>query len=63
MSTKVDLMSPEEMADPSVSAHRLLSGPRAQLYEGFEPPFYVVSRYRDVSEVLMNPETFISGKG
>ncbi|MBI1178971.1 MAG: cytochrome P450 [Alphaproteobacteria bacterium] len=59
----LDLMGAEEMADPAVSAARLLSGDRARLYEGFDPPFYVLSRYRDVSAALLDPARFLSGHG
>lgn len=59
----LDLMSPEEMTDPALSAQKLLSGPRCRRYELFEPPFFVVSRYEDVTRILRDPETFLSGHG
>ncbi|MDH3640539.1 MAG: cytochrome P450 [Gammaproteobacteria bacterium] len=63
MDDALDLMSAEEMADPAVSARRLLAGPRARYYPGFAPPFYVVSRHADVSDVLRDPQLFLSGHG
>jgi len=59
----LDLMSPEEMSDPSLSAQRLLSGPRCRRYERFEPPFFIVSRYEDIQRILRDPDTFLSGHG
>jgi cytochrome P450 len=59
----LNLMGPEEMADPAVSARRLLAGPRVRSYAGFEPPFYIVSRYRDVNTILRDPRRFVSGHG
>ncbi len=63
MDDGLDLMGAREMADPSVLAQRLLSGDRCRLYEGFDPPFYIVSRYQDVNDVLLDPARFISGLG
>ena len=59
----LNLMGPEEMADPAVSARRLLAGARVRSYAGFEPPFYIVSRYRDVNTILRDPRRFVSGHG
>ncbi|MBI1179892.1 MAG: cytochrome P450 [Alphaproteobacteria bacterium] len=59
----LDFLSPEEMADPSVTIRRLYAGDRCRLYEKFEPPFFVVSRFEDVNHVLMNPTRFLSGHG
>lgn len=59
----LDLMSAAELADPGSSARKLHAGPRCRLYERFDPPFYILSRYDDVEGVLRDPETFISGKG
>ncbi len=59
----LNLMGPEEMADPAISAQRLLAGHRVRYYPGFEPPFYIVSRYRDVNAVLRDPKRFLSGHG
>lgn len=63
MDDELDLMGPEEMADPAVSARRLLEGPRCRLYSGFDPPFYIASRYDDVSAILRDPGRFLSGHG
>ncbi|MCC5887948.1 MAG: cytochrome P450 [Gammaproteobacteria bacterium] len=59
----LDLMAADEMADPTISAGKLLAGPRCRRYDRFEPPFYIVSRYEDVERVLREPETFVSGHG
>lgn len=59
----IDLMSEEAMADPGLVAKALLSGDRVARYEAFDPPFYIVSRYEDVSQVLRQPEVFVSGQG
>ena len=63
MDDALDLMGPEEMADPAISARRLLGGSRCRFYPGFEPPFYIVSRYDDVGAVLRDPDRFLSGYG
>ena len=59
----LDFLSEAEMADPGVSISRLHDGARCRLYERFDPPFYVVSRFEDVNHVLMNPTRFLSGSG
>ena len=59
----LDLLSDAEMADPSLTARKLHAGPPCVLYERFEPPFYVLSRYDDVNAVLRDPQTFVSGHG
>ncbi len=51
------------MTDHSVVTRALLEGPRVLRYEGFDPAFYVVSRYEDIDQVLRNPEHFVSGMG
>ena len=63
MPNMLDLMSAEEMADPAVSAQKLFGGERCHYYDRFDPPFYILSRYRDVSDVLLAPERFLSGHG
>ena len=63
MSNKLDLMGPEEVADPAVSARKLHAGERCPVYNGFEPPFRVAYRFEDVSDVLLAPSQYISGKG
>ena len=37
--------------------------PRAFLYEKYDPPFYILSRYDDVTDALLDSETFIEGFG
>ena len=54
----MDLMSPEEMEDPSITARSLLAGERAYLYEKYNPPFYILSRYEDVNNALLDAETY-----
>ena len=61
--SEINLMGPDEMEDPSVSARKLLNGPRAFLYEKYDPPFYILSRYDDVASALLDSETFIEGFG
>ncbi len=63
MSNEVDLLSAEELADPSVTAAKLLNGERAYYYEKFDPPFYILSRYDDVNTALLDAETFLEGFG
>ncbi len=63
MADVLDLMGPDEMADPGLSAARLLAGDRCRRYEGFEPPFYILSRYDDIADTLLDPSTFVSGHG
>ena len=60
---KLDLLSEEEMLDPSVSAEKLLNGERAFYYDKFDPPFYILSRYNDIDKALRDPETFLEGYG
>ena len=59
----VDLLSEQELKDPSVTAAKLLSQHRAYLYKKFDPPFFIFSRYDDVNEALLDSETFIEGFG
>ena len=59
----IDMMSAEAMADPALVARELLAGDRVVFYEGFTPPFYIVSRYADVDSVLRQPDAFVSGQG
>lgn len=60
---KVNLMSDEEMNDPSISASKLLNGDRIYKYELYEPPFYILSRYEDLNYALREPDIFIEGFG
>ena len=63
MESDLNLMGDEEMTNPAESARRLLAGPRCRYYAGFEPPFHIVSRYQDVSDLLRDPKRFLSGHG
>lgn len=60
---KLNLMSDEEMNDPSISASKLLNGDRIYRYELYEPPFYILSRYEDLNYALREPDIFIEGFG
>tara|TARA_B100000242_G_scaffold71245_1_gene45094 strand:+ start:268 stop:1431 length:1164 start_codon:yes stop_codon:yes gene_type:complete len=60
---KLNLMSDEEMNDPSISASKLLNGDRIYKYELYEPPFYILSRYEDLNYALREPDIFIEGFG
>ncbi len=59
----VDLLGADELQDPSITATKLLSQERAYLYEKFDPPFYILSRYDDVNSALLDAETYIEGFG
>ena len=63
MVEELDLMGAQEMADPAVSAKRLLAGERIAYYPHFDPPFYIASRHADVADILRQPEVFLSGHG
>ena len=60
---KIDLMSSEELKDPSISAKKLLKSEPAYYYDLYNPPFYILSRYNDVRNALHDPETFMEGLG
>lgn len=60
---EIDLLSEEEMADPSTTAAKLLAGPRAYYYDKFNPPFYIFSRYEDVNNALLDAATYTEGSG
>lgn len=59
----VDLMGADELQDPSITATKLLAQERAYLYNKFDPPFYILSRYDDVNGALLDAETYIEGCG
>ena len=59
----INLMSEEEMHDPSISASKLLNGDRVYRYDLYEPPFYILSRYNDISYALREPDIFIESHG
>lgn len=60
---EVDLMGAEEMRDPAITAGKLLSQERAYWYEKFDPPFYILSRYEDVNQALLDADTYLEGFG
>ena len=62
-SNRLDLMSSEELEDPSLSAQKLLNGSPTYYYDLYNPPFYILSRYTDVRAALHDPETFMEGLG
>ena len=59
----INLMSEEEMHDPSISASKLLNGDRVYRYDLYEPPFYILSRHNDISYALREPDIFIESHG
>ena len=59
----LDLMSVEELNDPSITATKLLNRERAYFYDKYNPPFFILSRYEDVNNSLLDSETFIEGHG
>ena len=59
----INLMSEEEMHDPSISASKLLNGDRVYRYDLYEPPFYILSRHNDISYALRDPDIFIESHG
>lgn len=63
VTNEIDLLSDEEMADPALTARKLLAGERAYFYEGFNPPFYIFSRYDDVNNALLDAATYLEGFG
>ena len=59
----INLMSEEEMHDPSISASKLLNGDRIHRYDLYDPPFYILSRHNDISYALREPDIFIESHG
>ena len=55
--------SPEIMEDPANGHHELLERCPVHRCEAFEPPFYTLSRYRDVERALRDIDTFSSQYG
>ena len=51
------------MHDPSISASKLLNGDRVYRYDLYDPPFYILSRYNDISYALREPDIFIESHG
>ena len=59
----INLMSEEEMHDPSISVSKLLNGDRIYRYDLYDPPFYILSRHNDISYALREPDIFIESHG
>jgi cytochrome P450 len=49
--------------EPSVGHHHLLEHCPVHREEGFDPPFYVVSRHADVLAMLLDPDQWRNGNG
>ncbi len=58
-----DPLSEEVRAEPSVAYHHLLEEAPVHFFEAFEPPFYTLSRHRDVQAALLDIETYSSEWG
>ena len=54
----LNLLSEEELLDPSISAEKLLNSDRAYYYDLFDPPFYILSRYNDIDKAANNFQWF-----
>ena len=59
----VDLLGSEELRDPSITASKLLGRERAYFYDKFDPPFFILARYEDVNDALLDAETYVEGFG
>jgi len=59
----IDLLSKEEMDDPSITASKLFNSDRAYFYDKYNPPFFIFSRYKDVNNSLLDSDTYIEGSG
>ena len=51
------------LRDHAANYHYLLEGDRVSLFEGYDPPFYILSRYEDVEAALRDIEAFSSAQG
>ena len=58
-----DPFSPETLADPAPAYQQLLDQCPVHRYDGFDPPFYSLSRYADVQEALRDVATYSSHYG
>ena len=58
-----DPLSEEVRAEPSVAYRHLLEEAPVHFFEAFEPPFYTLSRHRDVHAALLDIGTFSSEFG
>lgn len=63
MSCDYDPFHPSTLADPGSAYAALLDTCPVHLYEGFDPPFYSLSRYDDVAAALRDVETYSSHYG
>ncbi|UOY02495.1 cytochrome P450 [Blastococcus sp. PRF04-17] len=61
--TEYDPLSAEVLDDPGPAHARLLAECPVHRFEGFEPPFYTLSRYEDVAWALKDTTTFSSRYG
>tara|TARA_B110000014_G_C20125728_1_gene599487 strand:- start:1910 stop:3070 length:1161 start_codon:yes stop_codon:yes gene_type:complete len=59
----IDLLSVKEMNDPSITANKLLNNDRAYFYDKYNPPFFILSRYDDVNNSLLDSDTYLEGHG
>ena len=60
---KINLMSEEELEDPSITATKLHNSDRAYFYDNYNPPFFIFSRYKDVNNSLLDSDTYLEGHG
>ena len=58
-----DPLSEEVRAEPSAGYRHLLEEAPVHFFEAFEPPFYTLSRHRDVQSALLDIETYSSEWG
>jgi cytochrome P450 len=58
-----DPLSPAVKSDPAAAYHQLLARCPVHRYDGYDPPFYSLSRYEDVLEALRDIHLFSSQYG
>jgi len=58
-----DPLSPDALADPMGATAPLREGCPVHRFDGFDPPFYTLSRHEDVLEALKDVETWSSRYG
>ena len=51
------------LRDHAANYHYLREGAPVSLFEGYDPPFYILSRYEDVEAALRDIEVFSSARG
>ena len=51
------------LRDHAANYHYLREGAPVSLFEGYDPRFYILSRYEDVEAALRNIEVFSSAHG